>query len=1040
MGAFDSPNDTPNQIKHEGDSITLTFSPGEPQTGQGTVRWNIPAPMLGCASDSLGAYCGMIVLLSEQALTIDNAPEDGVLYEADNNADPDIHVGDRVNGALVVGAFYEGEKKSRGEELTTSFVIQGLKPRTSYYVVGYAVDCQGRYHRDGQRAYSADFGNVTDPGTPASQVVVLNDGDGAAPTDGTGLVPGMTYEFEFEVNTDFPNQSTSRIVKVSEDGANLGTYQDLVDAINNAIAQADNPPQSPVPPDQGRYYWDGENLYQWDGENNQPVTTLTEPTDPAAIVPGTYWHDTTTGDLNLRSASPSTWDPVSVIKYVEDPTNLTGGDDYWFDGTNAYRHCPQTWCEEIVHIQETDPLTPIVPTCSVYWYDETNTVLNNWNHDFEQWEAVYAIQWDTAPNALTPGAYWFNYSTQELMHYTGSPVDFVSVTFIDSTEDPASVGAPLVDGDLWYNSDTEELKQWSTAGSPVGWVDVPVLVWPEDPRNTESCDLWWDTTTNRLYKWDVVHSEWDEVGEFTQSPTDPYAPPTLEYGELWYTPSTSEMKKWDGVKWVVVTHVEYPTDPTLPTLGTVWNDTANNLWYVWSGSPAAWVAINPIDSATDPTTIPPGTFWYDTTNDALYERIGSSWVAVPFSTTPYYPGHGDLWYDSTNNILMEWVRNPDRDPTDPTSNQGTWEPSTPIASAGFTPDGQLVLYTTGTGSDQMIMILIPEGTGYATYEGLATGNAGVDMVCCHYNEYAHEYVPPTTVGPDTFLFSYLVPPGGIVRHEYGDDGVHELPSYEQLGVGDDGSPDERREMADWVRSQLGYPVVDVELTAKQINEAIDFALETIRQRTSIAYQRSAFFLDIQPGIQHYKLTDRACGFHKVVTVMSAHRFTSAFLSTAHGSGVYGQIVLQHLYNMGTFDLLSYHLVSEYVEQLEHLFATRLVFHWNESERLLSFYQSFTVPERVLLDVTIERTEQSILKDRWIRTWVKRYSLMKSMETLAQIRGKYASLPGAGGGVSLNAADLMTKATELKEELDTEIEDYVANDPEDIGMHSTFIMG
>ena len=117
-----------------------------------------------------------------------------------------------------------------------------------------------------------------------------------------------------------------------------------------------------------------------------------------------------------------------------------------------------------------------------------------------------------------------------------------------------------------------------------------------------------------------------------------------------------------------------------------------------------------------------------------------------------------------------------------------------------------------------------------------------------------------------------------------------------------------------------------------------------------------------------------------------------------------------------------------------------MFHWNEHDRVLSFYQAFTVEERILLDVTIERTEQSILKDRWVRTWVKRYALMKAMETLSQIRGKFASLPGAGGGVSLNAADLMTKATELKEELDAEIEDYVANDPEDIGMHSSFILG
>lgn len=1037
MGAFDSPNDTLNQIKHEGDTIVLTFSPGDPQTGQGTVRWNIPAPMLGCASDSPGAYCGMVVLLSTQPFTINNAPQDGVLYEADPQADPDIHVGDRINGALVIGAFYEGEKKSRGEELTTSFVIQGLQPRTNYYVIGYAVDCQGRYHRDGQRAYSDNLGTVTDPGTPAYQTVVLKDGNGALPTDGTGLVSGTTYEFEFLVNTNFPNTNTSRTIKVSEDGINLGTYQDLADAINKAIAQADNPPHSPVPPDQGRYYWDGTRLFQWDGTNNQLVDTLVEPTDPSVVASGSYWYNPSTEQLSTASGSPLAWTSVDVIRYVEDPTNLTMGDDYWFDGTTAYRYCTETWCEEVVHVQNFDPLTKPVPDCSVYWYDESNSILNHWNHDFDQWETAYAVQWNTPPNALADGTYWYNYNTEELFLYSGSPLAFASIPFIRLNEDPTTQSVPVSDGTLWYNWETEELKVWNSVGSPTGWVDVPVLVWPEDPRNIESCDLWWNTVTDRLLKWDSVHLEWDEVGEFTQAATDPYAQPVLDYGELWYNPDTSEMKRWDGVRWLDVTHVEHPTDPTQPAFGTAWNNTADGTWFVWSGSPAAWAAFDPFDSITDPTLIPSGTLWYDTTSNALYQRVGTSWIAIPFSTQPYYPSHGDVWFDTTNDVLMEWVRNPDRDPTDPLSNQGEWIPATPIAEAIIDSNGNLTIHTTGTGSDKLIAILIPEGTNYATYEGLASGDAGLDTICC-FDDY--DKLPATTVSAGSFLFSHLVPPGGITHFAIGDDGVHELPTYEQLGVGTDGSPDERREMIDWVRSQLGYPVVEVELTNKQIDEAIDFALETIRQRTSIAYQRSAFFLDIKPGYQHYKLTDRTCGFHKVVTVMAAYRFTSAFLSSAHGSGVYGQIVLQHLYNMGTFDLLSYHLVSEYVEQLEHLFATRLVYHWNESERVLSFYQSFTVPERILLDVTVERTEQSILKDRWIRTWIKRYTLMKSMETLAQIRGKYASLPGAGGGVSLNAADLMTKASELKEELDQEIEDYVTNDPEDIGMHSTFIMG
>ena len=1035
MGTFDSSSDIPNQIRIEGETITVTFSPGEPQSGQGTVRWNIPTPALGCTSESDGAYCGMVVLLNTSALTTDHTPADGTFYVGDPTADTNLHAGDKINGALVIGAFYEGEKKSRGEELTNEFVISGLAPKTPYYVIGYAVDCQGRYHKEGQRAYSADFGNAVDPGTPASQVVVLNDGNGVLPTDGTGLVPGMPYEFEIVVNTDFPNASGNQRILVSGNGEDFGTYQDLLDEINKAVALAGNPPQSPTAPDIGRYYWNGTALSQWDGTVHQPVDALIEPTDPADVAFGDYWYNPDTGQLQrFNIPNPTGWNPIDTLRYHKDPTTLFGGGDYWFDGAKAYSWCATTWCEEVLYITTQDPGLKPSASCGSYWYDTVNEMLFNWNADFLRWDEVFAINWDVAPNNLLVGTYWFDTTNEELKQYDG--VDFLTLTFINFPEEPTGTFA---DGDLWYNPTTEVLSQWVDATSE--WVEIPVLVWPDDPRDTESCELWWRSTDDTLFKWDTVNNEWDEVYEFIQLDTDPYETPAINYGDLWYNPTDSTMQRWDGIRWDPVTHIEYPTQPNIPTLGISWHDTANNKWYVWDTPNAGWNEINPIDADYDPLTIPSGTFWFDTDNDVLYERVGSSWTVVPYSTQPLYPAHGELWFDSINEILMQWQR----DPEDPFGGPGQWIPATPLAIAelGEIPGEEgnhLIISTTGTGSNHMVMILLPEGVPYAQGGGIATGTAGKDCCFQHYGVFDDVEVLDTQVPIGNFLFENLVPPGEVRLHRYGIDGIEELPSYETIGIGTDGSPDERREILDWVRSQLGYPTIEVELTQKQIDEAVDMALETIRQRTALAYERCATFLEVQPRRQKYVLTNKVHGYDKIVTVTSAHRFTSAFLSTAHGAGVYGQIVLQHLYNMGTFDLLSYHLVSEYVEQLEHLFATRLVFHWSETHRTLSFYQSFHANEVILLDVMTERTEQAIMKDRWARTWIKRYALMHGMEILSQIRGKFATLPGAGGGISLNAADLMARADMLREELKLEVEDYIADDPEALGMHGTFILG
>jgi hypothetical protein len=75
-----------------------------------------------------------------------------------------------------------------------------------------------------------------------------------------------------------------------------------------------------------------------------------------------------------------------------------------------------------------------------------------------------------------------------------------------------------------------------------------------------------------------------------------------------------------------------------------------------------------------------------------------------------------------------------------------------------------------------------------------------------------------------------------------------------------------------------------------------------------------------------------------------------------------------------------------------------------------------------------------------KPWVEKWALAESMYMLAQIRGKYSSLPGAGGGISLNASDLYQQAMDLKNTLLQEIDDFIANDPESLGIGSTFIIG
>jgi len=1032
MSVFDSIGDSANSLRTEGQEIKLAFKQGVPATGQGTIEWNIPIPAHGCASGETGVYAGIVLLLSTEPLDVSNIPQDGTVYVGDPTADFDLSTADRIGNAIVVGAIYECEEKNRGEDLTTSLVINDLRPGVSYYVGGYATDCQYRYHSDGIRAYSDFYGEKDGTSIPSAQVVNLGVAQaGVLPTDGTGLIPGVDYEFDLIVDNSFPTGYDYTTIQITVAGINAGTYQDLLDSINTRIKLYDNPPQSPIPPHTNDFYWNAteEQLYQYDGAAYNAIETMNEPTDPANIAMGTYWYDTTNKILNRNNIpNPTGWNIINHLESESDPAN-PACTLYWYDNIVARKWDGSTWCDQTTAFSLTDPSVCPTVECGTYWYDENTSALFGWDDINERWQERTAIYWPQAPDQLSDGTYWFDDTNNNLFRRSASTwVDITITSKVQETE-PTTAANGLV----WYKPSTEELKVYST-GSPIGWINTDVLVWNEDPTNTTSCDLWWNSTNDELRTWDIVNNEWDLVVRFVISTLDPTQPSPLAVDTLWYEPTAATLKRWDGGDWVDVEHVEKITDPTQISVGEAWYNPVADEWKIWNTPTAGWNDINPIDSDVDPNSIPNGTYWFDTTNVALYVRNGVVWSSVTFSTVPFVPARNSLWYDTLNKILKEW-------------NGTTWVTSTPIAVAYFNSSGGITFETIQKGSDTAILIPAPPGS---SSEPSIVGTGFADFTEFDINPvtgYTYErgtigrVYPARYINDNDFLWSSLSPaPGKLAIPDAGNDGKSGLPSYAELGVGDDGTPDERRELMDSIRAQLGYPVVDVELTNYQLDTAIQGALESFRKRAGSAYRRGFYFLDIEPGKQQYLMTNKVMGYNKIVSITAAYRFTSAFLSSAHGSGVYGQVVLQHLYNMGTFDLTSFHLVSQYIEQLEHLFSTRLGHTFHEHNRVLTFFNSFTRNERVLLDCMIERTEQDLLKDRFIKTWIERYALSEAMMMLSHIRGKFASLPGAGGGISLNAGELIATAQSYREELLNQIDEFIVDTPEDVGQYSTFILG
>jgi hypothetical protein len=103
-------------------------------------------------------------------------------------------------------------------------------------------------------------------------------------------------------------------------------------------------------------------------------------------------------------------------------------------------------------------------------------------------------------------------------------------------------------------------------------------------------------------------------------------------------------------------------------------------------------------------------------------------------------------------------------------------------------------------------------------------------------------------------------------------------------------------------------------------------------------------------------------------------------------------------------------------------------------------RSIGYAERILIDAVIERTEQDLLTDRMTKNWIEDWALSEAMIMLGNMRGKFSSLAGAGGSITLNAESLKSEAVAMQTALIQELEDFVASDIETWGIGASITKG
>ncbi|MDF2435401.1 MAG: hypothetical protein JWP44_5032, partial [Mucilaginibacter sp.] len=374
MGQFDKFLDSPGRINSEGKNIELSFQRTSDTTAR--ISWNIPSPSSGCNSSNQ-AYDGIVITVSNKpANYLTTSPKDGNYYSGDATVDPDLSTGDKLDGALVVGAFYNDK--------TTSFLdVTELTPKTAYYFSGYAVDNVARYYKEGVHSYSLPTGPEkanTEIDLPAIQDVGIETGDGIGPNTFTGLKQGQNYVITVLVN--------GKKYKLKINGTLALDYDDLVYHINQEfIRLTEDKFTSPYPPNTNAYYIDvpHQKIYQWDGYKSNIAEALFQNDDPSVPLDGTYWYNPDNAELSLYAGG---WNQVPYTLATFDFSNPQCY-QFWFDGTtNVYKWEKVLWCLLPTYISDVNPLLPPPLDCNSFWYNTATSLISQWDIQTASWNNI----------------------------------------------------------------------------------------------------------------------------------------------------------------------------------------------------------------------------------------------------------------------------------------------------------------------------------------------------------------------------------------------------------------------------------------------------------------------------------------------------------------------------------------------------------------------------------------------------------------------------------------------------------------------------
>jgi hypothetical protein len=237
----------------------------------------------------------------------------------------------------------------------------------------------------------------------------------------------------------------------------------------------------------------------------------------------------------------------------------------------------------------------------------------------------------------------------------------------------------------------------------------------------------------------------------------------------------------------------------------------------------------------------------------------------------------------------------------------------------------------------------------------------------------------------------------------------------------------KQDIYDYVHFGLGGGMVDVELDPEHYEQAYKAAMLRYRQRSSNALEDSYSFLQLEVDQNYYTLPD------EVITVRQVFKRNigaNAGTSSQYEPFEAGFVNFYMIQSGRVGGLATYYMYSSYLEEAAKMFGGFINFQYNRVTKQLTIMRRPRADlEQVLLWTHNYKPDFSLLQDTYALPWIRDYTLGRCKIMLGEAREKFASLPGPGGGTTLNGTALKQEGQAIIDRLEAEVSNYVdGSDP------------